>query len=221
MVSGSTTGSGGGGEDKKGLNYLGTAMILDNYADASFRRKVYVDQGMFVSQSVGGSQIAALTVDGTSAVNNRAITATGSVSITGSLSLNGTALGTVGYGSYYTTTTNSGSVLTFLTQESAVGFENVSGSYIRTTQSGVFQVTANINVDNGGTLGSTEVSVKKNGSTITATASSIWFTNANNIGGGTTTAIVSMNANDYIEVGLSLNTNDTVTAGRVSITKIA
>ena len=70
-------------------------------------------------------------------------------------------------------------------------------------------------------MGSTEVSVKKNGSTITATASSIWFTNANNIGGGTTTAIVSMNANDYIEVGLSLNTNDTVTAGRVSITKIA
>ena len=90
MVSGSTTGSAGDpGLDKKGLDFLGTAMILDMNADTSFRRRVYVDRGMFVSQSVGGSQTAALTVDGTSANGSRAINATGSVAITGSLNLNG------------------------------------------------------------------------------------------------------------------------------------
>ena len=97
MVSGSNTGSAGDpGATKKGLDFLGTAMILDMNADTSFRSKVYVDQGMFVSQSAGGSQTPALTVDGTSAANNRAIVATGSVAITGSLRVNGSNVAIVG-----------------------------------------------------------------------------------------------------------------------------
>jgi hypothetical protein len=219
MASGSTTGSGEAGQDKKGLNYLGTSMILDMYADTSFRRKVYVEGGMYVSGAAGGST-PALIIDGSS-VGNRAIQATGSVDITGSLTVNGTTVGAVGYGSYYTTTTNSGSVLTFLTQESAVGFENVSGSFMRTTQSGMFLVTANVDIDNAASTGTSEISLKKNGSTITGTTFTAWFANTSAKGGATSTAIVQLNQNDYIEVGLGLGTSDTVTAGRVSITKIA
>jgi hypothetical protein len=222
MVSGSTTGSNGDpGADKKGLNFLETAMVLDMYADTSFRRGVFVNNGMFVSQSQGGSQRPALTVDGTSAANNRAITATGSVSITGSLTVNGTAVGAVGYGSYYTTTTNSGSVLTFLTQESSVGFENVSGSFIRTTQSGMFLVTANVSINNASSFGASEINLKKNGSTIVATTAPVYTSNSNETNMCTTTAIVSMNVNDYIEVGTVFGGGDTATAGRISITKIA
>jgi hypothetical protein len=87
MVSGSTTGSGQPGQDKLGLNYLGTSMILDMNADTSFRRGVYVDKGMFVSQSQGGTQRPALTVDGTNASNSRALVVTGSVDINGTTTL--------------------------------------------------------------------------------------------------------------------------------------
>ena len=88
MVSGSTTGSAGDpGADKLGLNFLGTSMFLDMSADTSFRRGVYVDKGMFVSQSQGGSQRPALTVDGTNANGNRALVVTGSVDINGTTTL--------------------------------------------------------------------------------------------------------------------------------------
>ncbi len=87
MVSGSTTGSAGDpGLDKKGLDYLGTAMILDMNADTSFRRAVYVDKGMFVSQSTGGGH-PALIVDGTNAASGKGIIVTGSVSITNVMNL--------------------------------------------------------------------------------------------------------------------------------------
>jgi hypothetical protein len=82
MVSGSTTGSGGVGQDKLGLNYLGTSMILDMNADTSFRRAVYVDKGMYVSQSVGGGTTPAMIINGTNA-GNKALVVTGSVDVNG------------------------------------------------------------------------------------------------------------------------------------------
>ena len=88
MSSGSTITGSGGGANKVGLDYLGTCMIMDFKADTSFNRSVYVDKGMYVSQSVGGGN-PALIVNGASAGNNTAIAATGSVRITGSLSVNG------------------------------------------------------------------------------------------------------------------------------------
>ena len=89
MSSGSTITGSGGGANKVGLDYLETAMILDFKADSSFNRRVYVDKGMYVSQSVGGANVPALTVNGTNAASSNAIVATGSVIITGSLNLNG------------------------------------------------------------------------------------------------------------------------------------
>jgi hypothetical protein len=88
MSSGSTITGSGGGANKVGLDYLETAMIMDFKADTAFNRKVYVDKGMYVSQSVGGGK-PALIVNGTNAASNLAIVATGSVNITGSLTLNG------------------------------------------------------------------------------------------------------------------------------------
>jgi hypothetical protein len=89
MSSGSTITGSGGGANKVGLDFLETAMIMDIKADTSFNRRVYVDKGMYVSQSVGGAATPALTVNGTNAASNLAIVATGSCVITGSLNLNG------------------------------------------------------------------------------------------------------------------------------------
>jgi hypothetical protein len=87
MASGSNTGSAGDpGTDKLGLNYLGTSMILDMFADTAFRRKVYVDKGMYVSQSVGGG-IPPLIVNGSNAASSKAVEITGSVDIDGTTTL--------------------------------------------------------------------------------------------------------------------------------------
>lgn len=96
MSSGSTITGSGGGATKVGLDYLETAMIMDFKADTAFNRKVYVDKGMYVSQSVGGSPTPALIVNGTNAASSKAIVATGSVDITGSLTVNGSNLATLG-----------------------------------------------------------------------------------------------------------------------------
>jgi hypothetical protein len=88
LMSGSTITGSGGGANKVGLDYLGTAMIMDFRADTAYNRSVYVDKGMYVSQSVGGGK-PALIVNGNNAASSNAIIATGSVTITGSLNLNG------------------------------------------------------------------------------------------------------------------------------------
>ena len=220
MVSGSTTGSAGDpGADKKGLDYLGTSMILDMYADTSFRSKVYVDKGMFVSQSVPGSQKAALTVDGTSAANNRAITATGSVDITGSLTLNGSSLFAPAYGSYTGSGISSG-VLTTYNQEFASGVEIVSSSFVRVLQNGIYQVSAQANFDSAGSSDNVGIDLRKNGTIIPATQMNEYFSAGAAFGGISTTALVQLNAFEYIQVGIN-PADDGLSSARVSIVRIA
>jgi hypothetical protein len=220
MASGSTTGSGGVGQDKLGLDYLGTSMILDMNADTSFRRKVYVDKGMYVSQSQGGST-PALIVNGTNA-GNSAIQATGSVNITGSLTLNGNSVGSIGYGSLTATAISSSGKLTSYSLDLSSGVEVVSGSRVRVTQNGTYQVSSQINWDSGGSNNDVSMELLKNGTGIAATKNSIWFSASDQFGGTSTSAIVQLNANEYIEIGVS---NGTATIdnnnARVSIVKIA
>jgi hypothetical protein len=194
-------------------------MILDMYADTSFRSKVYVDKGMFVSQSVPGSQKAALTVDGTSAANNRAITATGSVDITGSLTLNGSSLFAPAYGSYTGSSISSG-VLTTYNQEFASGVEIVSSSFVRVLQNGIYQVSAQANFDSAGSSDNVGIDLRKNGTIIPATQMNEYFSAGAAFGGISTTALVQLNAFEYIQVGIN-PADDGLSSARVSIVRIA
>jgi hypothetical protein len=85
MVSASYSSSVGPGTPVPGLDVLGTAMFLDMKARTTFEQKVYMDKGLYVSQSGGGST-AALTINTN---GGNALSATGSVKITGSLEVNG------------------------------------------------------------------------------------------------------------------------------------
>jgi hypothetical protein len=224
MVSGSNTGSAGDpGADKKGLDYLGTSMILDMYADTSFRSKVYVDKGMFVSQSVGGSSKAALTVDGTSAASNRAINATGSVSITGSLTVNGHQLFSPAYGSFTATAISGSGFLSSYTEQFAIGVQITSGSRLNVTDTGYYQVSAQVNFDAGGVETDVSIGLEKNRSGgIAGTKMSTNFSANSDFAGCNTTALVQLNAGEFIEVNVDAGTAtiDNNNA-RVSIVRIA
>jgi hypothetical protein len=86
MISASFTGSIGGGGAIPGLDYLKNGEILQINRGTTFDKNVYIQQGLYVSQSMGGST-PALTLNGSGATN--ALVATGSCVITGSLTLNG------------------------------------------------------------------------------------------------------------------------------------
>lgn len=183
--------------------------------------------------------ISASIITGSSAVFSGSVNVSGAVNVNGNINVSSGSLNFTGslniasgydfyangnkqynYASYYTTTTQSGSVLTTLTEESQVGFQNVSGSYIRAVNSGVYQVTANVALQNSATAGTSTISLKKNGNLISASTYGLYFTNAVSDASATSTAIVSMNANDYIEVGLNLVSTDVTTSGRISVIQI-
>jgi hypothetical protein len=205
MASGSTTGSGEVGQDKLGLNYLGTSMILDMYADTSFRRKVYVDKGMYISQSVGGGSTP-LIVNGTSAGSTKAVEITGSVNITGSLTVNGTSIGTTNNYAYitssYQTGSNSGLVQTIrdLAVSTEVGF-NITGSNntgIKFENAGVYKIEYILQVQGGGTT-TAETWFNKNSSPITNTIS-LETMASNQIIPITNTYIGNFSVNDVLEI---------------------
>jgi hypothetical protein len=203
MVSGSTTGSGQPGQDKLGLDYLGTSMILDMNADTSFRRKVYVDKGMFVSQSQGGG-VTALTVDGTSAASSRALVVTGSVDITGSLTLNGNQITSLAAGAFFSTQTQSGSSavsqsMTFNNTSVNEGVSVNSNTQLTVTNSGTYniQFSAQLLADTG--ADTIYIWLKKNGSNVSNSATKLVL--ANNEGNVAAWNFVeNANANDYFEL---------------------
>jgi hypothetical protein len=90
MVSASYSSSVGPGTEIPGLDVLGAALFLDMKAPSTFKQKVYLDRGLYVSASAGTSG-PALTINTN---GGTALTATGSVKITGSLELNGNNLAT-------------------------------------------------------------------------------------------------------------------------------
>jgi len=218
MMSGSTITGSGGGADKVGLDYLGTAMIMDFRADTSFKRKVYVDKGMYLSQSVGGG-IPALIVNGTSAASSKAIVATGSVNVTGSINLNGTDLFLPRYGSFTATAISSSGYLSSYSQEFAIGVEITSGSRLNVTESGYYQVSAQVNFDSTGSSDDANIYLAKNGTGIGSTRISTRLQNSSVFEGVNTTALVQLNANEYIEVGAVAPA--TIDGARVSIVRIA
>ena len=87
MVSASYTGSiSGPGTAIPGLDYLKDGQILQLNRGTTFDKNVYIQQGLYVSQSVGGGT-PALTLNGTN--GSGALVASGSVKITGSFEVNG------------------------------------------------------------------------------------------------------------------------------------
>jgi len=86
MVSASYTGSISAGTPIPGFDYLKNGQILQFNRGTTFDKNVYIQQGLYVSQSVGGAT-PALTLNGTN--GSGALIASGSVTITGSLNLNG------------------------------------------------------------------------------------------------------------------------------------
>jgi hypothetical protein len=86
MVSASYTGSIGAGTPIPGFDYLKDGQIVQFQRGTTFDKNVYIQQGLYVSQSVGGPT-PALTLNGTN--GSGALIASGSVVISGSLNLNG------------------------------------------------------------------------------------------------------------------------------------
>ena len=86
MVSASYTGSIGGGSAIPGLDYLKDGQILQINRGTTFDKNVFIQQGLYVSQSIGGPT-PALTLNGTN--GSGALIASGSVKITGSFEVNG------------------------------------------------------------------------------------------------------------------------------------
>ena len=87
MVSASFTGSIGSGTPIPGLDYLKNGEIVNFSRGTTFGKNVYIQQGLYVSQSAGGGT-PAITING-SGGGGGALLATGSCTITGSLTLNG------------------------------------------------------------------------------------------------------------------------------------
>jgi len=221
MSSGSTITGSGGGANKVGLDYLETAMIMDFKADTAFNRKVYVDKGMYVSQSVGGGK-PALIVNGTNAASSKAIVATGSVDITGSLSVSNTAsfnapvvinnnsdLYLYGHkqfnvGAFQSNITQSGSAavsqsMQFETTDLSYGVTMVSNSRITLANAGIYniQFSTQLLADTG--ADNVWIWLKKNGTNLQATAGHVVLANNDEL-------ITSWNyvidaaANDYYEL---------------------
>ena len=90
MVSASFTGSIGGGSEIPGLDYLKNGEIVQFQRGTTFGKNVYIQQGLYVSQS-GGGGTPAITINGT---GGSALLVTGSCVITGSIQVNGDTLAT-------------------------------------------------------------------------------------------------------------------------------
>ena len=214
MSSGSTITGSGGGANKVGLDYLGTCMIMDFKADTSFNRSVYVDKGMYVSQSVGGGK-PALIVNGASAGNNTAIAATGSVIITGSLQINGTTIiPSLAAGAFYSSQTQSGSaaVSQSMTFNNTSINENVnvnSNTQLTVTNSGTYniQFSAQLLADTG--ADTIYIWLKKNGSNVSNSATKLVLAN-NESNVAAWNFVENANTNDYFELCWQSTNGDAV-----------
>jgi hypothetical protein len=223
MTSGSTITGSGGGATKVGLDFLETAMILDVRADTAFNRRVYVDKGMYVSQSVGGANVPALTVNGTNAGSNLAIVATGSVNITGSLTINGTTIiPSLAAGAFYSSVTQTGTAnvsqsMTFNNTDINEGVNVNSSTQLTVTNAGTYNIQFSAQIDriSGSGTDTVHIWLKKNGSVVSNSAGAI------TVSGGASAAkaiaswnyVVNANANDYFElVWQSTDSNIELTA---------
>ena len=211
MVSGSNTGSASDpAANKRGLDYLGTSMVLDMRADTTFNRSVYIDQGMFVSQSVGGSSKAALTVDGTNANASRALVVTGSVDINGTTTIqsgssffaNGNKQFNVGAFSSLVTQSGSAGVsqsVNFEVTDISEGISIASNSRITLANRGTYSITFSAQIKADGGQDTLWMWLKKNGSNVANTSTKIVGKNGEETV-LTVNYVVDASSNDYYEL---------------------
>ena len=221
MVSGSNTGSASDpAANKRGLDYLGTSMVLDMRADTTFNRSVYIDQGMFVSQSVGGSSKAALTVDGTNANASRALVVTGSVDINGTTTIqSGSSFFANGnkqfnVGAFQSNVTQSGSAnvsqsMNFEVTDISSGVSIVSNSRITLANRGTYNIQFSTQAIATGGADNLYIWLKKNGSNVAASAGNVEIANNTEVIAAWN-YVVDASSNDYFELAWQAGNVDTI-----------
>ena len=207
LISGSLSQSVIGGTEIKGGNQLansaGGLELVYNYAYAGFAQKVYMDKGLYVSSSAGGTALTLNTNGGT------AMRATGSVIITGSLSVNGNAIVGLAAGAFYSTITQSGSAnvsqsMTFNNTDITEGVSVNSNSQLTVTNAGTYNIQFSAQVDRVSGSGTDTVYIwlKKNGNNVSNSATAVTISGAA-AAAKTVPAwnwVVTASANDYFEL---------------------
>jgi hypothetical protein len=222
MISASYTGSIGSGTPIPGFDYLKDGEIVQFQRGVTFDNNVYIQKGLYVSQSAGGG-VPALTLNG-SGGGGGALLATGSCVITGSLTLNGVNITstTLSAGAFYSSITQSGSAnvsqsMTFNNTDITEGVSVNSNSQLTVTNSGTYNIQFSAQVDriSGSGTDTVHIWLKKNGSVVSNSAGAI------TVSGGASAAkaiaswnyVVNANANDYFElVWQSTDSNIELTA---------
>ena len=186
MISASFTGSIGGGGAIPGLDYLKDGQILQINRGTTFDKNVYIQQGLYVSQSTGGI-VPALTLNGTGGTG--ALIASGSCTITGSLTVNGGALQLNGG----TLTVNGGGLdLNGQTTFASLGSNTFNGNQI---------VTGSVKI-----TGSLEL----NGVNISSLSAGAFFSTITQSGSSAVSQSMTFN-NTSVNEGVSVNSNTQLT----------
>ena len=207
MISASYTGSIGGGGAIPGLDYLKDGEILQINRGTTFDKNVYIQQGLYVSQSMGGAT-PAITINGGGATT--ALLVTGSVAITGSLTVNGNSVTSLGAGAFYSSITQSGSAavsqsMTFNNTDISEGVSVNSGTQLTVTNAGTYniQFSAQVLADTGSDT--IWIWLKKNGANVNNSTTKLVLAN-NAAAVAAWNFVVDAGSGDYFElVWQSLN----------------
>jgi hypothetical protein len=172
--------------------------IEGSFQNSGFAKKVYIDQGLYLSGSGGAT---GLTINAT---GGNALIATGSVIITGSLSVNGNNITSLAAGAFYSSQTQSGSsaVSQSMTFNNTSINENVnvnSNTQLTVTNSGTYniQFSAQLLADTG--ADTIYIWLKKNGSNVSNSATKLVLAN-NESNVAAWNFVENANANDYFEL---------------------
>ena len=183
MISASYTGSNVSGTPIPGLDYLKNGEILQINRGTTFDKNVYIQQGLYVSQSSGGAT-PAITINAGGSQN--ALVASGSVTITGSLSVNGKTIKSLAAGAFNSTQTQSGSAnvsqsMTFNNNDiNNQGISVNSNSQLTVTNAGTYNIQFSTQVDRVTGSGTDVVYIwlKKNGSNVSNSATVVTISGA-------------------------------------------
>jgi hypothetical protein len=213
LISGSLSQSLDGGTQIKGgdilANSAGGLELVYNYAYAGFAQKVYMDKGLYVSSSAGGTALTLNTNNGT------AMIATGSVKITGSLELNGSTITSLGAGAFNSTNTQTGTAnvsqsMTFNNNDiNNQGISVNSSTQLTVTKGGTYniQFSAQLLADTG--ADTIWIWLKKNGTNVSNSATKLELAN-NEAAVAAWNWVTTAGPNDYYEIVWQTTNGDAV-----------
>jgi hypothetical protein len=201
MVSASFTGSVGGGSAIPGLDYLKDGQILQINRGTTFDKNVFIQQGLYVSQSIGGAT-PALTLNGTN--GSGALIASGSVVISGSLTVNGSQITALAAGAFNSTITQSGSAnvsqsMTFNNTDINEGVSVNSNTQLTVANAGTYniQFSAQVLADTGSDT--IWIWLKKNGANVNNSTTKLVLAN-NEAAVAAWNFVVDAGPGDYFEL---------------------